>query len=130
MYTIIKPKPSKLTGIIAYISETLETRINRIVNNKEPIQDSTPIIYTERKDGVKPEYDIRTDRFEIALDAMDAIARTKTGQREQSIGERTYDTMSEEKQKEFNKKYPGNKHAKKASENKPGPNPGPEKGGA
>ena len=28
------------------------------------------IAYTEKKDGVKPEYDIRTDRFEIAREAM------------------------------------------------------------
>ena len=32
-----------------------------------------PTIYTEKKDGVLPEYDIRTDRFEVAIDAIDKI---------------------------------------------------------
>ena len=41
------------------------------------------MVYTERKDGVKPEYDIRTDRFEVALDAHEKIHKGKTAQREQ-----------------------------------------------
>lgn len=32
-----------------------------------------PIVYTQKKDGVPAAYDIRTDRFEIALDAVDKI---------------------------------------------------------
>ena len=32
-----------------------------------------PTIYTEKKDGVQPEFDIRTDRFEVAIDAIDKI---------------------------------------------------------
>lgn len=53
--------------------ETLETKIERIVQNKEPISDTTPMIYTERKDGVNPAYDIRTDKWEIACSAMDVV---------------------------------------------------------
>lgn len=64
-----------------YIGETLEKKINRIVNNREPIKDGAPIIYTDRKDGVKPEYDIRTDRFELAVEAMDVVSRAKLAQR-------------------------------------------------
>lgn len=30
-------------------------------------------IYTERKDGVLPQYDIRTDRWELAQEAMDKV---------------------------------------------------------
>ena len=33
------------------------------------------IAYTEKRDGVKPEYDIRTDRFEIARKAMETIEK-------------------------------------------------------
>ena len=36
-----------------------------------------PTIYTEKKDGVLPEYDIRTDRFEVAIEAMDKINQQK-----------------------------------------------------
>ena len=32
-----------------------------------------PIIYTEKKDGVLPAYNIRTDRFDLAIDAFDKI---------------------------------------------------------
>ena len=50
--------------------ESIEAKVCRIVNNGEPISDGAPLIYTERKDGVKEEYNIRTDRFDIALNAV------------------------------------------------------------
>jgi hypothetical protein len=62
--------------------ETIEQKIERIINNKEPIKDGAPIIFTERKDGVRPEHDIRTDRWDVAIDmsdkgAKDALAKRK-----------------------------------------------------
>lgn len=63
--------------------ETIETKIERIVNNGEPITDGAPIVYTERKDGVMPGYNIRTDRFEVALDAMEKITKSKLAGREE-----------------------------------------------
>lgn len=63
--------------------ETIEQKVERILNNGEPIEDSAPIIYQERKEGVAPEYDIRTDRFEIAIDATDKITKSKQAKREQ-----------------------------------------------
>lgn len=93
-----------------YKGETIEQKIFRITNNKEPIKDGAPQIYTDRSEGVKPEYDIRTDRFEVAIDAMSVVDKTYKAQREQRIGERTYDTMTPDQQKEFNTKFPKNKH--------------------
>lgn len=55
--------------------ESIETKVRRIIDNKEPITDGAPIIYTNREDGVIPAYNIRTDRWEIAQNAMDAIAQ-------------------------------------------------------
>lgn len=80
-----KTQRSKTTLIVntAYEGETLEKKIRRIENNKEPISDGAPITYTERKDGVKPEYDIRTDRFEIAIDATDKIQKSYQARREE-----------------------------------------------
>lgn len=63
--------------------ETIEQKLRRILNNKEPITDSAPIIYTERKDGVKPEHNPRTDRFEIAVEAMDTAAKSHQAKREE-----------------------------------------------
>ena len=62
--------------------ETLEQKIERIVNNKEPIKDGAPLIYTDRKDGVQAGYNIKTDRFEIAIDAMDKVQKSIIAQRE------------------------------------------------
>ena len=55
----------------SYEGETIEAKVQRVVINKEPIEDGAPIIYTEKKDGVLPQYNIRTDKWEIAQSAMD-----------------------------------------------------------
>ena len=71
------------------------TDIRNIVGNKDSIIDEVlvtvmkaPIIYTERKDGVIPEYDIRTDRFDMALDATGAIQASNYLKRMKGIAER------------------------------------------
>lgn len=69
----------------AYTGETIEQKIRRITNNKEPITDGAPLIYTERKQGIQPDYDIRTDRFDIAVEAMDKITKTQLAKREGKI---------------------------------------------
>ena len=56
-----------------YEAEGLEMKIRRMMEGKEGIEDAVPLVYTDKKDGVLPGFDIRTDRFEIALDAMDKI---------------------------------------------------------
>lgn len=68
--------------------ETIEQKIERIVHNGEPITDGAPIIYTERKHGVEAQYDIRTDRFDIAVDAMTKVAKTETAKRQERIDKR------------------------------------------
>ena len=37
--------------IETYEGEFIEEKVARVVENKEPIEDGAPIIYTERKDG-------------------------------------------------------------------------------
>ena len=64
-----------------YVGERLEQKVNRIVNNKEPIKDGAPIIYQDRADGVLPDHDIRTDRFEHAVEAMDKVTKTEYAKR-------------------------------------------------
>lgn len=53
--------------------ESIEKKVARITENNEPITDGAPIIYTNRDDGVLPAYNIRTDRWEVAQQAMDAV---------------------------------------------------------
>lgn len=63
--------------------ETIEMKVERIVNNNEPIKDGAPIIYTERGKGVEPQYNIRTDRWELAVDAMDKVSKSHMAKREE-----------------------------------------------
>ena len=66
------PKPIK-TNYEYQLGESIETKVRRITENNEPITDGAPIIYTNRDDGVLPAYNIRTDRWEVAQQAMDAV---------------------------------------------------------
>lgn len=75
--------------------ERLETKIERIINNKEPVTDGAPTIYTERKDGVQAGYNIRTDRFEVAIEAMDKVTGAKIAKREDSILKRLNEKEAE-----------------------------------
>lgn len=68
---------SKL-GTTLVEGERLELKIDRMTQNNEPIGDSAPLIYTPRKDGVIAAYDIRTDKWDVALDAMEKVNQTRS----------------------------------------------------
>lgn len=65
----------------SYEAQSIEQKMKSILTTKEPIDASAPILYTERKDGVNQMYDIRSDRFDIALEAMDKITAQKLATR-------------------------------------------------
>lgn len=98
MYKRIKPGKTTLIVNKAYEGETIEQKVRRIVNNKEPIKDGAPLIYTDRKDGVQAGYDIRTDRFEIAVEAMDRVTKAQIAKRNNNpnIGEQAKEGMKKE----------------------------------
>lgn len=77
MYKPNKHQKSSININNSTEGETIEQKINRVVNNKEPITDGAPIIHTERKAGVVAGYNPRTDKWEIALDAMDAVNKDR-----------------------------------------------------
>ena len=79
-----KPKiqhmPSQIKIWNTYEAEPLEVKLRRKmkggkVDEEEGDGKTWAIAYTEKKDGVKPEYDIRTDRFEIAREAMETLEK-------------------------------------------------------
>ena len=76
MYTIPKYSKTMVKLNTSTEGETIEQKMERVITLKEPIKDGAPQIFTERKDGVLPEMDIRTDRFEIAVDAMDIVSKS------------------------------------------------------
>lgn len=88
--------------------ETIEQKVMRIMKNKEAIKDGAPKVYTERSEGVKPEYDIRADKWEAAVEATSLMANSHIDKREERKGEKTWDTMSKEEQGQFAKKFPQN----------------------
>lgn len=73
-------KPTKnnerLKSVEIYEGESIETKCARVLESGEPITDTAPIIHTAKEDGVLPEYNIRTDRFDIAMNAYDKITRS------------------------------------------------------
>lgn len=83
MYKKLKPTTTTIKTEPAIKGETIEAKMRRIINNKEPITDGAPLIYTDRKDGVLPGHDIRTDRFETAIDGMDYVTKSHLAKREQ-----------------------------------------------
>ena len=58
--------------LMTYKGENIEAKVKRITENNEPISDGAPITYTEKKDGVRPEFDIRTDKWELVQEKMEA----------------------------------------------------------
>lgn len=57
--------------------ERIEVKCARITENNEPISDGAPLVYTKRSEGVKPEYDIRTDKWDIAQEKMQSVNQAK-----------------------------------------------------
>lgn len=74
---------------IAYQAEPREVKLRKIISGESNnMEDGVfPTIYTEKKDGVLPEYDIRTDRFEVAIDAIDKINQSVANQIAKNKGE-------------------------------------------
>lgn len=60
----------------------IEEQLVRMKKNNEPIKATSPIIYTERAKGVQPQYDIRTDKMQVAQDARSGISRSRIALKE------------------------------------------------
>lgn len=108
MYKIKQPKKTTLSVNKAKEGEFIEAKVRRILNNKEPIKDGAPRVFTERKDGVRPEFDIRADKFEAAVEVTTQISNSHTNKREERIAEKTWDTLDDTAKKAFATKYPHN----------------------
>ena len=69
-------KPYTTLENIKLVGESIETRVRKMVESGEPITDTAPLIYTEKKDGIISDYDIRSDKFDVALEALDTLGKT------------------------------------------------------
>ncbi len=62
--------------------EPLEVKIGRKLSNKEGFDSDVELIYTEKKDGVGAGHNIKTDRFEVALEGLSQIDKQKAVKRD------------------------------------------------
>lgn len=90
----IRKSNDNLCTTDGFIGYSIEEKVYQAVNSKAPIEAIAPMVYTERKDGVLPETNIRTDRFEIAQEAMTNIANGVRERRAKRILERGADKPS------------------------------------
>lgn len=102
MYKIGKRIKSQMATGMLTKGETIEQKMERIVTNKEPIKDGAPEIYTEKKDGVLQAYNIRTDRWEVACEAMDVATKSQTAKATEKAKAPTTEDTPEGGQSEIN----------------------------
>lgn len=85
MYKIQQPIETTLEINQSTDGEPIEQKIERVVHNGEPMDEGAALVYTERKEGVVAQFNPRSDRFEIAVDAMDQVSKTRIAKRESKI---------------------------------------------
>lgn len=79
MKTINKIRVNNFAGMIKMIDpgETLIKKCQRILDEGEPLTDGAPTIYTPKQAGVREDCNIRTDKWALAMDAMDKVNNYK-----------------------------------------------------
>ena len=85
MKRINKIRVNNFAGMIKMndSGETLIKMCQRILDEGEPLIDGAPMIYTPKQAGVKPECNVRTDKWDIAMKAMDQLNYGKWKEKKQ-----------------------------------------------
>lgn len=78
-----------------YSGQSIERYVEQATTTQQPIEGGAPQIFTARKDGVKAEYNIRTDRFAIAQKAMDKASKSYQAKRAEYIKAQTEETTEQ-----------------------------------
>ncbi|QCS36874.1 hypothetical protein [Tortoise microvirus 18] len=88
-------KPTRLIKVNnSYEAESIEQQLRRVMEGETVDLKTKEKIYTEKRLGVLPETDIRTDRFKIAQDAIDYVNRSGAAKSEE-LEKRSQETMKE-----------------------------------
>lgn len=85
---------TQLKGGKTFEGESIEEQVRKMIAEKEPIESTSPIIFTPPKDGVLPQYDIRTDRWQIAQDTMDKVTASKIAKRDNYLNNAVDETTA------------------------------------
>ena len=75
-----KPTDIKTKGILRD-GQSIEEFLRKAMAGKEPIQATAKVTYNDRKEGVLPQHDIRTDRWDLAMMQTDKIHATEAAKR-------------------------------------------------
>lgn len=77
---IIRPLSRIHTRGVLRDGQSLEEFLSKAMAGNEPIQATAKLTYNDRKDGVLPQHDIRTDRWELALEQTTAYHMSRAAQ--------------------------------------------------
>lgn len=78
----IKPTRTIIKSSRLKEGESIESKMRKVFAEGSPIEEISPMIYTERSEGVLPMYNIKTDKWDEALTAMDKVAQIHSANRE------------------------------------------------
>nr|WAE43953.1 MAG: hypothetical protein [Microviridae sp.] len=85
MRNIQKPCNGSIRCNESTTGERIESKIKRALENQEPIDESVDLIFTERRDGVKHEYNPRGDKWEEAVEAIGQKTKSQLTQRKEIL---------------------------------------------
>lgn len=95
MYKKNRIKPTSIEINESVEGESIETKIERMVKNKEKPDGTTDLLYSERSEGVVAGYNIRTDRWDVAIEAMDKATSSKIAKRDAAAQAKIVDMKPE-----------------------------------
>ena len=75
MYKVRQLPTTGIKRNVSTVGETIEDEVYKMVYEKNIPSAQKSIIFQEKKEGVQPAYNIRTDKFAIALDAIETVTR-------------------------------------------------------
>lgn len=82
----IREKSLIISKVDTIEGHSIEEEVRHAVACNEPIEGGAPAdLFTERSKGVLPQYDIRTDTWTIAQNAMDKVAKSAIARRDAGL---------------------------------------------
>lgn len=85
MYKRPAYKPTSIVRTSVTEGETIELMVERALNNKEPIEARTTPIFDDSETAKhgREAYDIRLDKWDLAIDGMEKVSQIRTAEKEE-----------------------------------------------
>lgn len=101
MYKTPKSNRTSINCNEGRIGQQLHSKIQNIIENgnQDELQEK-PIIYTEKSEGVKAGYNIRTDKWEIACETADKMHKIRAVKGEEKAKGKMVDFDKNQKKKD------------------------------